>query len=348
MTEIQTQLGLENQWYIACHAKDLKNNTPKAVRLCNICMVLFRAKNGQTVAMLDRCPHRNVPLSCGYVKNNEITCKYHGWRFNEQGDCTYVSGLLEEEANHRTRRATTFPVCESQGFVWVMPIQTIATATKQPFIIPHVQDKEYGMVPYVYDFDATLFSVAENILDVQHTSYLHKGLFRTPSKNKRTVKIKKTGLEVSAEYCDEPRPAGLLGKLLAPRGGTVIHFDRFILPSIAQVEYRLGEHAHLLVTNVLVPVEPFRTRIYVFVAFRLPWTKLLNPLIQWIATPFAKRVLYQDATILAAQTHNIRQFGKEHFTSTPADCLAPHISRLLRYDTEKSDHDVEKSYEILM
>ena len=44
---------------------------------------------------------------------------------------------------------------------------------------------------------------------------------------------------------------GFIGRLLAPKGGEVGHFDRFILPSVAQVEYRL-EGKHLLTTSALV------------------------------------------------------------------------------------------------
>ena len=42
----------------------------------------------------------------------------------------------------------------------------------------------------------------------------------------------------------EPRPPGIVGRILSPSGGLVTHFDRFILPSIAQVEYRIGTENH--------------------------------------------------------------------------------------------------------
>jgi hypothetical protein len=34
----------------------------------------------------------------------------------------------------------------------------------------------------------------------------------------------------------------------------VTHFDRFVLPSIAQVEYRLGSEVHFLVNSICTPV----------------------------------------------------------------------------------------------
>src|SRR5206468_4349675 len=99
-----------------------------------------------------------------------------------------------------------------------------------------------------------LLATAENILDVPHTAFLHRGLFRGGSAHRITAVVRRRTDRVEVEYVGEPRPGGLLGRILAPRGGTVTHFDRFILPSVAQVEYRLGERSHLVITNVLTPV----------------------------------------------------------------------------------------------
>ena len=37
-------------------------------------------------------------------------------------------------------------------------------------------------------------------------------------------------------------PPGVVGRLLGGEGGVVDHTDRFVVPALAQVEYRLGEH----------------------------------------------------------------------------------------------------------
>ena len=80
-------------------------------------MVLVRL-NGVPAAFLDRCPHRNVPLSAGTVVNGSLQCGYHGWRFAGDGACLEVPGLCGEP-DMRGRRATSFPVVEKDGFVWV-------------------------------------------------------------------------------------------------------------------------------------------------------------------------------------------------------------------------------------
>ena len=55
---------------------------------------------------------------------------------------------------------------------------------------------------------------------------------------------------------------GIVGRLLSPSGGTVEHWDRFFLPSVAQVEYKLGTETHFLVTALCTPVTDFLTRLY--------------------------------------------------------------------------------------
>jgi hypothetical protein len=107
----------------------------------------------------------------------------------------------------------------------------------------------------------------------------------------------------------------------------VSHVDRFVLPSIAQVEYRLGEASHLVVTTAMTPVEDFRTRLFSAVTFRLPvpgW--LVRPFL----TPVGKHIFRQDARMLTLQTENVRRFGGERFATTEVDVLGPQIWRLLR------------------
>jgi phenylpropionate dioxygenase-like ring-hydroxylating dioxygenase large terminal subunit len=61
-------------------------------------LVLFRSQ-GRAAALLDRCPHRNVPLSLGRVlADGRLECAYHGWQFDYEGVCRKIPGLANEEA----------------------------------------------------------------------------------------------------------------------------------------------------------------------------------------------------------------------------------------------------------
>src|SRR5262245_44940256 len=107
-------------WYVACRSEDL-SHAPLARTVLGLPLVLFRNASGAATALLDRCPHRNVPLSLGRVlPNGRLECCYHGWQFDGEGVCRLIPGLPGEQ-NVRERRAPACAVREQQGFVWVFP-----------------------------------------------------------------------------------------------------------------------------------------------------------------------------------------------------------------------------------
>jgi phenylpropionate dioxygenase-like ring-hydroxylating dioxygenase large terminal subunit len=315
-----------DDWYPVCRSRELRDR-PVAVTLLSTPLVLFRARaTGAPAALLDRCPHRNVPLSLGRVRGARLQCAYHGWEFDAGGQCRSVPGLVGDE-RPRERGVTSFAARDSQGFVWVYAREDAAPAV-DPFVFPHVGERGYTSAGDVLDVHASLHATAENALDVPHTAFLHGGLFRSQKRPRREIEVvvRRFGDRVEAEYVGEARPPGVVAKLLAPRGGEVKHVDRFILPSIAQVEYRLGD-SHLCISAALSPVEDYRTRLFVSFSFRLPFP---GALVKPILRPFALRVFGQDAAMLARQTETIRRFGEERYKFTEIDVLGAEIFDLLR------------------
>ncbi len=316
---------LTDHWYIACTSEELSRR-PIARLILDVPLVLFRGEGGRAAALLDRCPHRNVPLSAGrVVSGGLLECGYHGWRFDGGGICRLVPALTGPQEG-RARRAPSFAVREQQGYVWVWATPD-QEPTREPYSFPFQDDPRYIHVPYSVTLEGTLFNVLENALDVPHTAFLHRGLFRGGKKNRIEVVVKRWADRVEAEYLGEPRPTGVIGRLLAPGGGSVVHFDRFLLPSIAQIEYALGNH-HLFISDVLTPVSDFETRINAMVSLKLP---VGNKVARRVLTPLAKRVVAQDARILSLQTQNLKRFASEQFVSTDVDVLGPHILRLLKH-----------------
>ena len=316
---------LPGYWYVACLSREL-GRRPVARTVCGVPLALFRDGAGRPAAVLDRCPHRNVPLSLGRTAGGLLQCAYHGWRFDASGTCRAVPGLCADDPDRRGRAVVTFPVQERNGFVWVFPVEE-ATPSSQPFRFPRVDDPDYDTVRRAVTASGTLHAVLENALDVPHTAFLHSGLFRggrEPVEIEVVVRQRADGVE--AEYLGEPRPPGVAGRILAPEGGVVSHTDRFLMPSIAQVEYRLGEN-HLLVTSACTPVTDTETRLHAAVTFHL---RVPHRLVRAVLPPVANLIFAQDARILRAQSRSIARFGGEHFSSTELDVLGQHILRMLR------------------
>jgi nitrite reductase/ring-hydroxylating ferredoxin subunit len=312
-------------WYVLA-ASDELTAAPLPRALFDIPIALFRDGAGVARALLDRCPHRNVPLSGGRVVRGEIECPYHGWRFDGEGQCRHVPCLVGD-ASAKARNAPAFPVRERDGYVWVMPVAGAEPAT-EPYRFRYAADPAYTTVRQRVEAKGTLHAAAENALDVPHTAFLHKGLFRSESRGiTLEVRVRRGADRVEAEYVGEPRPPGIVGRLLSPSGGVVGHWDRFVSPCVAEVEYRLGPENHILIATALTPVSDFVTAMYACVSFRL---RAPAALVKRALPPLAMRIFQQDAVVLAKQTAQVQRFGGEQFAWTDADVLGKHIWWLLR------------------
>lgn len=332
---------LPDHWFIACTSDEL-GRTPIARTVLGVPLALFRDTGGRPAALLDRCPHRNVPLSIGRVAGGLIECRYHGWKFDGGGACREIPGLCGD-ASGKARRAPAYPTVEQQGYVWVYSTPDVEPV-RQPYRFPHLDDAGYTVVRRSLEYESTLHSALENALDVPHTRFLHEGLFRQNDAAKSTeieVVVRRSAEGVEAEYIGEPRPPGIAARILSPSGGVVTHFDRFLLPSIAQVEYRIGTENHILISTAMTPIEDTRTAIHAVVALKM---RLPGKLIRPVLEPIAMRIFQQDAEILAEQTKTVKRFGGEQYASTEIDILGNHIWRLLK-QTERGDAPVAPSEE---
>ena len=313
-------------WYVVAASKELRTRVPRRVLLDGLPLVTFRDSDGQSVALLDRCAHRNAPLSEGLVIDGNIQCHYHGWQFDGAGACKAVPGLCSD-AEHPARRVPSFACRESQGWVWVYSEPDVQP-TSSPYQIPCADEPGYFTIREHIEMPGPLDTVAENALDVPHTAFVHAGLFRK-NQDRKPIEVVIRALEdgVEAQFIGEQRPEGLVGRILAPGGGEVFHWDRFLLPCIVQVEYRLGEGAHIVTTAALTPRTHHVTDLFATVAVDV---RVPNVLLRTVIKSVAMRILRQDIEILRRQTEQLERFGGEAFTSTEIDVLGLRIKKLLR------------------
>lgn len=319
-------------WYPACPSKDLGASKPLGVELMETPVALFRDRAGLPAALLDRCPHRNFPLSEGRVAPDGcLQCGYHGWRFDGTGACAAVPGLVGEPAGAAARSARSFTVREHDGFVWIWGDPESAP-DGEPLRLPTFDGKGTGEVVFAYDLDCSLHAALENALDVPHTAFLHAGVFR--GGEPREIEAVRRGLPggVEVQYLGEP--VGL-GRFRGDEDDlTFDHWDRFLLPAVAQIEYQVEGWLHIVNTILHLPLSPFRTRAWFVVRY---WTRLPARLSKPIVLARGKQILRQDARALARQTASVRRFGEERYTSTQLDLMGNVIWRLLR-QAERAEH----------
>ncbi|WP_426240869.1 Rieske 2Fe-2S domain-containing protein [Pararhizobium sp. DWP1-1-3] len=105
-------------WTPVALSADLPVGTVMPVHTAAGSIALWRSASGHTAATDDRCPHRGMRLSHGFVRGEALSCIYHGWSYAQAGNCLRIPahpGLVPPE----TIRAATHPVEESDGIIWV-------------------------------------------------------------------------------------------------------------------------------------------------------------------------------------------------------------------------------------
>lgn len=297
---------------------------PRAARLGATSLALFRDASGSPRAFVDACPHRGYPLSEGRVARGELHCGYHGWRFSPDGACVAVPGRVDSGAGSPAC-AVTHAAADAHGVTWVSAHPGDSAA--------HIPDIQVEAAPDAFTLrwsqalDGALVDVAENILDVVHTAFLHRGIFRKPGRGiEIEARATRTSSRMEVDYVGEPVPTGLLGRILAPRGGVVTHVDRFVMPCVAQVEYALGDRLRLRATSFLVPETPSRTRALHVVSIA---PRALAVTVLPAFAPLAWHVLRQDARALRFQSMSLARQPDMRLTSTELDIIGPHVRQML-------------------
>ena len=74
-----------NVWYVAESSENI-SDTPVLVRMLGRDFVLFRDPDGRPVCLSNVCPHRGSSLARGKCEAGTISCPFHGWQFNRDGN----------------------------------------------------------------------------------------------------------------------------------------------------------------------------------------------------------------------------------------------------------------------
>ncbi len=166
---------LVNDWHVVAHVSAIEEGKPLAVRLLDEDIVLWRV--GSNIhAWRDICLHRGTKLSLGKVENCTLICPYHGWTYNEEGQCIrFPAHPLQKPPT--TAHAITYPVQEKYGWIWI----TLGNPSHDVPAFPQWDDSTFRKVhcgPYVMKANGP--RVVENFLDVTHFPFVHQGLLGDP------------------------------------------------------------------------------------------------------------------------------------------------------------------------
>jgi phenylpropionate dioxygenase-like ring-hydroxylating dioxygenase large terminal subunit len=318
--------ALRHHWFVVAQSSELTRK-PLARQILGEPLVLFRGEHGQVGVFQDRCPHRNAPLSKGWVQQGQLVCPYHGWRFDSQGTCVAVPGYGGPAA-HNTRAACAYAVHEQDGLIWA----SLAPESPQPSYRP--PQAGHTTVMHQFTLQAGLLDALENFLDGTHTHFVHAGVVRReqPTRKLVTAHVRGADDRVEAHYIGEGQQSGIINELFG--AGIDSSLGRFVLPSTVELEYLAGDTIRFIATLFFTPESDNQLRVFALArgnTGKIPaW--LLVPPLRFLLNIVVK----QDRQILEIQRQNIERFGGEHYTSTELDLLRPHILRLWRHSSERT------------
>lgn len=200
-TARETPMGtlLRKFWHPVAVAGRVAPGTAQALRIMGEDLTLFRGEGGAPHLVGGRCAHRCTVLHTGWVKDDQIRCMYHGWRYDGTGQCTEMPA--EKPGQAELVRIAGYPVREYGGLIFAY----LGDAPAPPFELPRKDILEapgYGVVPRVEVWDCHWLQQAENSLDSTHLSYAHQ--WPQPSR---------LGEEIGAaipELTYEETPAGIM------------------------------------------------------------------------------------------------------------------------------------------
>lgn len=157
-----------NLWVPLLPADRLPPGAPRALTVAGERLVLFRDADGAPRALPDRCRHRGVALSLGRVENGQITCPFHGWRFDGTGQCRHVP--WNPDARLSRLGLPTFPVREVAGLIWLF---TGAEPQDEPQAPEALLRPGIRLTAQDFVWNAHWTRVMENMLDTPHLPFVH-------------------------------------------------------------------------------------------------------------------------------------------------------------------------------
>jgi vanillate O-demethylase monooxygenase subunit len=221
------------QWYVAAFSREV-GTEPLARRCLGLPIVLYRTEAGEPVALLDRCPHRGMPLSNGKVIGDRVQCAYHGFEFDGSGRCVRIP---TESSIPSAMKVHSFPAVERWQWVWVWFGDP---DNADPALIPDHHDLGltdpafYAEPGVVLEVACNYLMVIENFTDYAHVPYLHGATdapFVTPQ-----VEVDGPKVTITTMFPNEQSPT-FLPDLIGLSFGLVNRMLRYVIntPHVATI-----------------------------------------------------------------------------------------------------------------
>lgn len=181
---------LRRYWHPVAIAAELPEDNPvKFVRILGEDLVLFQTKKGEPGLLHDRCSHRGASLSYGRVEERGLACAYHGWLYDNQGNCLETPAEPKGSNFCLSIKHKAYPVQKLAGLYWAYFGPPPAPAI--PKYDVWARTDGWHWLRALPQLDCNWLQAMENSVDTAHLHILHQELvndgFKVESTTRGTI-----------------------------------------------------------------------------------------------------------------------------------------------------------------
>ena len=162
---------MRRYWHpIAASAELDLDNPTKEIRLLGEDLVLFRTTKGVVGVIEPSCAHRKASLAYGVPEENGIRCAYHGWIFDENGQCVDQPSEPEGSKFKEKVRIKAYKAQEIAGVIWLYlgPTPAPLLPNYDMLVWPGVR------TTWSVELPCNWLQCMENSMDPLHFQWLHR------------------------------------------------------------------------------------------------------------------------------------------------------------------------------
>jgi phenylpropionate dioxygenase-like ring-hydroxylating dioxygenase large terminal subunit len=292
-----TQTFVRDIWYYAIPGKQLQAGSMFAKQILGEPIVFGRTQTGAVFALRDICPHRAVPLSCGRFNGSEIECAYHGWRFNDEGRCTTIPALTEDQnLDLNLFQVRRYPVREVQGNIWIYMSEQDRGDINPDLEVPTVPGFEGATYQSVFTmkFPCFIDHAVVGLMDPSHVPFVHKAWWWRAdailSEEVKTFDPSPYGFTMRRHRLERQT---FFYKLIGGDAEVEISFQ---LPGV-RIEQVITNKNRLANLTAITPISETETEITTLFYTTIAWFKPL----QTMFLPFVSIFLSQDRDMVVKQ-----------------------------------------------
>lgn len=283
---------LENIWYVVLESKEVKKGKLLGVKRLNKNLLFYRVDD-KVVCIEDKCSHRGTKLSLGNLNKNCVACPFHGFEFNEEGQCISIPANGQNSKVSNRFNIKTYPTHERDGFIFIYNGKSTNSKPEYFEELETVFTKTTSRTLWNTHYSRAI----ENQLDVVHLPFVHK---KTIGKaNKRLVngpKIKVDNNKMTIFVFNE------IDKGQSPlKAKDMVGDDYFKLKFIMPNIWQNLISDKLRISIAFVPIDEEKTYIYLRSYQKIIQAPILKNIFMLALKKYNNIILAEDYRVVSSQ-----------------------------------------------